>query len=389
MTHATMPPSALAIAQDLIRCPSITPADAGALGSLQRLFDANGFATHRVTFDAPGTPDIDNLYARLGTGAPYLLFAGHTDVVPPGDATTWSHDPFAANVVDGILYGRGAQDMKSGIAAFAAATLAHVAAHGPPKGSIGFLITGDEEGPAVNGTVKLLDWAHQRGERYDHCIVGEPTSRATLCDSIKVGRRGSLNGRFVVHGRQGHVAYPAKADNPIPALLRVSQALLETLDGGTMHFDASNLEITSIDVGNTATNVIPATATAAFNIRFNDTWTAETLAAHLRERVDAAAQGACVSLDFEPSNAPSFLTPPSPFTDLVGDAVAAELGRRPELSTSGGTSDARFIQHYCPVVELGLVGDTMHMVDERVPVADLDRLTAIYRRIIDAYFKGS
>jgi succinyl-diaminopimelate desuccinylase len=375
----------VAIARDLIRCASVTPADAGALDALQHLLDAHGFITQRVTFAAPGTPDIDNLYARIGTGAPYLLFAGHTDVVPPGDLEAWRHHPFAATIEDGILYGRGAQDMKSGIAAFVAATLAHIAAHGAPNGSIGFLITGDEEGPAVNGTVKLLEWAHARGERFDHCVVGEPTSRVGLCDMIKVGRRGSLNGRLTVLGRQGHVAYPAKADNPIPHLLRVLQALLERLDDGTAHFMASNLEVTSIDVGNTATNVIPARATAAFNIRFNDLWTAATLETELRARV-ARVGGGAARLDFDPCNAPSFLTPPSPFTDLVCDAVAAELGRRPELSTSGGTSDARFIQRYCPVVEVGLVGDTMHMVDERVPVADLRALTAVYARIIAAYF---
>ena len=378
-----MTSSALDIAQTLLRCPSITPADAGALGALQTLLDAHGFVTHRVTFSEPGQLDIDNLYARLGTSAPHLLFAGHTDVVPPGAPDAWSHDPFAATVADGMLYGRGAQDMKGGIAAFAAAVLAHVVEHGPPRGSIGFLITGDEEGPAVNGTIKLLDWMTTRGERFDHCIVGEPTSRQALGDMIKVGRRGSLNGRVVVHGRQGHVAYPAKADNPIPALLAVLRALLEPLDAGTNRFDPSNLEITSVDVGNPATNVIPATASAAFNIRFNDRWTAETLAAELVQR---AKVGPKATLAFAPCNAPSFLTPTSPFTDLAAEAIAAETGARPELSTSGGTSDARFIQAYGPVIELGLVGDTMHMVDERVPVADLDRLTAIYRRILDAYF---
>ena len=378
--------SALAIARDLLRCPSITPADAGALDTLRRLLDAHGFATHRVTFAEPGTPDIDNLYARLGTGAPYLLFAGHTDVVPPGERAAWRHDPFAATVADGVLYGRGAQDMKGGIAAFAAAALAHVAERGLPKGSIGFLVTGDEEGPAVNGTVKLLDWAQAKGERFDHCIVGEPTSRAALGDTIKIGRRGSLNGRVVVRGRQGHVAYPKKADNPIPAMLRVLAAILEKLDDGTADFDASNLEVTSVDVGNPATNVIPAQATAAFNIRFNETWTAESLAAVLTARVRAAAGDADARLTFLPCNAPSFLTPRSSFTDLVSHAVEAETGRRPELSTSGGTSDARFIQRFCPVIELGLVNDTMHMVDECVPVADLERLAAIYQRVIAAYF---
>jgi succinyl-diaminopimelate desuccinylase len=381
-----MTTDALTIARDLLRCPSVTPADAGALDVLRRLLDAHGFATHRVAFAEPGTPEIDNLYARLGTGAPYLLFAGHTDVVPPGAPEAWRHEPFAASIEDGILYGRGAQDMKGGIAAFAAASLAHVAAHGLARGSIGFLITGDEEGPAVNGTTKLLDWAQARGERFDHCIVGEPTSRAALGDMIKIGRRGSLNGRLVVRGRQGHVAYPAKAENPIPPMLRVLAALLEPLDEGTADFDASNLEITSVDVGNAATNVIPARATASFNVRFNDLWTADTLAAALEARVERVAEGAAIELSFLPCNAPAFLTPRSPFTDLVSDAIEAETGGKPVLSTSGGTSDARFIQRFCPVIELGLVGDTMHMVDERVPVADLERLTAIYGRIIATYF---
>ena len=376
----------LEIAQALIAKPSVTPHDAGALGALESILAGSGFATHRVGFSAPGTPDIDNLYARLGTGTPHLLFAGHTDVVPPGDATAWRHGPFAAAVEDGVLYGRGAQDMKGGIAAFAAATLAFIAEHGAPAGSIGFLITGDEEGPAINGTVKLLEWAQARGERFDHCIVGEPTSRAALADMIKIGRRGSLNGRVVARGRQGHVAYPAKADNPIPALLRVLQALLEPLDAGTARFDASNLEITSVDVGNPATNVVPALATAAFNIRFNDTWTETTLVAELRARAERAAAEADVELAFLPFNAPAFVTAPSPFTDLVVESVEAAVGRTPVLSTSGGTSDARFIQHYGPVIELGLVGDTMHMVDERVPVADLDALTAIYRGILERYF---
>jgi succinyl-diaminopimelate desuccinylase len=379
---------ALAICRDLLRCPSVTPSDNGALDTLQRLLDSHGFVTHRVSFSEPGTPDIDNLYARIGTQAPFLLFAGHTDVVPTGASAAWRHDPFGGEVADGMVWGRGAADMKGGIAAFAAAALAYVAAHGAPKGSIGFLITGDEEGPAINGTTKLLDWAHAKGVRFDHCIVGEPTSRASLGDMIKIGRRGSLNGRLTVHGRQGHVAYPHKAENPIPALLAILQALLApALDQGTAHFDPTNLEVISIDVGNAATNVIPAEAVAAFNIRFNDTWSADTLAAELRNRAEAVAGTARYALDFLPCNAPSFLTPTSAFTDLAADAIEAETGRRPELSTSGGTSDARFIQRFCPVIELGLVGDTMHMVDERVPVADLAGLTAVYRRILEAYFR--
>ena len=376
---------ALALAQALLRRPSVTPADAGALDVLEEVLAGAGFACHRVSFSAEGTATVDNLYARLGTAAPCLLFAGHTDVVPPGPVAAWRHDPFAGAVEDGVLYGRGAQDMKGGIACFVAAALAFLEA-GMPGGSIALLITGDEEGPAINGTTKLLDWAVARAERFDHCIVGEPTSQARIGDTVKVGRRGSLNGQVVATGRQGHVAYPAKADNPIPALLRVLAALCEPLDGGTERFDASNLEVTSVDVGNAATNVIPGKATAAFNIRFNETWTADTLSAELERRAARAAAGADVRLAFQPCNAPSFLTPASRFTDLVTAAVAAETGAAPELSTGGGTSDARFIQRVCPVVELGLVGDTMHMVDEHVPVADLASLTAIYRRLLDGYF---
>ena len=377
---------ALALAQALLRRPSITPEDAGALDVLQGVLAGAGFACHRVPFSTEGTATIDNLYARIGTRAPCLLFAGHTDVVPPGPLAAWRHDPFGGIVADGVLHGRGAQDMKGGIACFVAAALAFLAARSSLSGSIALLITGDEEGPAVNGTTKLLDWAVARGERFDHAIVGEPTSRAHLGDTIKVGRRGSLNGGVVATGRQGHVAYPAKADNPIPALLRVLAALGEPLDAGTAHFDASNLEVTSVDVGNPATNIIPGRATAAFNIRFNETWTAETLAADLRRRAAQAAAGSDVALTFQPCNAPSFLTPASPFTDLAAAAILAETGSAPELSTGGGTSDARFIQRVCPVVELGLVGDTMHMIDERVPLADLAALTAIYRRVLDGYF---
>ena len=376
---------ALALAQALLRCPSVTPAEGGALDLLEGVLAGAGFACHRVAFAAEGTAEVDNLYARIGTAAPCLLFAGHTDVVPPGPVEAWRHGPFAGTVEDGVLHGRGAQDMKGGIACFVAAALAALA-RGPLPGSIALLITGDEEGPAVNGTTRLLDWAVARGERFDHAIVGEPTSRARVGDTIKVGRRGSLNGRVVATGRQGHVAYPAKADNPVPALLRVLVALGEPLDAGTERFEASNLEVTSIDVGNSATNVIPGRATAAFNVRFNETWSAPSLANELEGRARRAAAGADVRLDVLPCNAPSFLTVASPFTDLVAAAVAAETGARPEPSTGGGTSDARFVQAVCPVVELGLVGDTMHMVDERVPVAHLAALTAIYRRIIEAYF---
>ncbi|MER2250526.1 succinyl-diaminopimelate desuccinylase [Methylorubrum podarium] len=379
----------LALAQALIRCPSVTPEEGGALSFLADRLARAGFSVERLVFSEADTPDIQNLYARIGTAGPVLVLAGHTDVVPPGEGATWTHGPFSGAVADGFLYGRGAVDMKGGIACMLAATLAFLDRRGPDfGGSIAFLVTGDEEGPAVNGTVKLLDWAKGRGERFDHCLLGEPTNPETLGEMIKIGRRGSLTGRITVHGRQGHVAYPHRAENPIPGLLRLASALIaDPLDGGTAHFDASNLEFTTIDVGNPATNVIPASAKAVFNVRFNDDWTAETLGAEIRRRLEAAAGNAVrFSLDLQPSNAPAFLTQPDAFVDLVADAIEAETGRRPALSTTGGTSDARFIKDACPVIEFGLVGRTMHETDERVALADLERLTAIYGRVLDAYF---
>ncbi|HKH80379.1 MAG TPA: succinyl-diaminopimelate desuccinylase [Methylovirgula sp.] len=381
------PPSALDLCRALIRCASVTPNDAGALALLENYLKAAGFATFPLRFSEPGTPDVDNLYARIGSGAPYLLFAGHTDVVPPGDRAQWRFDPFAAEVADGMIWGRGASDMKSAVAAFAAAATAYVAEHPTLKGSIGFLITGDEEGPAINGTAKLLTWAEARGERFDHCLVGEPTSVEALGDAIKIGRRGSLNARLNVHGRQGHVAYPRRADNPIPPLMRLLEALIVTpLDAGTAHFEPSNLEIVSVDVGNPAMNVIPAAAHAHFNVRFNDLWTPATLEAEIAGRCAAAAPNADYNLSFEPCNALAFLTEPDRFTEVVAAAIAARTGLRPALSTSGGTSDARFIRAYGPVVEFGPVGATMHMIDERVAIADLDALTEIYRDVLERYF---
>lgn len=386
-----MPPlrSPLDLARALIRCPSVTPEEGGALALLERVLAEAGFAVHRPVFSEPGTPDIDNLYARIGTAGPCLLLAGHTDVVPPGEPGAWRHGPFDGAVSEGVLYGRGAVDMKGGLACLLAAALGFLDARGRGfPGSIAFLVTGDEEGPAVNGTVKLLHWARERGERFDHCILGEPTNPSRLGEMIKIGRRGSLTGKLTVHGRQGHVAYPHRAENPIPGMLRLASSLIaEPLDGGTAHFDASNLEFTTIDVGNPATNVIPADARAVFNIRFNEGWTAGTLGAEIRRRLEAAAGNTVrFSLDLQPSNAPAFLTRPDAFVDLVAGAIEAETGLRPALSTTGGTSDARFIKDACPVVEFGLVGETMHQVDEQVPVADLDRLTAIYRRVLEAYF---
>jgi succinyl-diaminopimelate desuccinylase len=380
--------SPLALAQALIRCPSVTPTEGGALGFLAQALGDAGFEVHRPVFSAPGTPDIENLYARFGVGHPYLLFAGHTDVVPPGDEARWRHDPFGGIVENGALFGRGAVDMKGGLACMLAAALGFLHDRPDFSGSIGFLITGDEEGPAVNGTIKLLQWARARGERFDHCLLGEPTNPQNLGDMIKIGRRGSLTGHLVVHGKQGHVAYPHLALNPIRGMVRLLDALLGApLDAGTGRFDASNLEVTTVDVGNPATNVIPAEARATFNIRFNDLWTPETLKADLRRRLDAAG-GAEVryTLTFDPTNAVAFLTEPDAFVTVLTDAIEAETGRRPMLSTTGGTSDARFIKDFCPVVEFGLVGQTMHQVDEHVAVADLDRLAAIYRRVLDAYF---
>ena len=383
--------SPLALAQALIRCPSVTPEEGGALAFLAHRLAQAGFSVERPVFSDVGTPDIQNLYARIGTGHPVLVFAGHTDVVPPGEEAAWTQGPFSGAVADGFLYGRGAVDMKGGIACMLAATLDFLERRGPDfGGSIAFLITGDEEGPAVNGTVKLLQWAKDRGERFDHCLLGEPTNPDTLGEMIKIGRRGSLTGRITVHGRQGHVAYPHRAENPIPGLLRLASALIaEPLDGGTAHFDASNLEFTTIDVGNPATNVIPASAKAVFNVRFNDDWTAETLGAEIQKRLAAAAGNAVrFSLDLQPSNSPAFLTQPDAFVDLVAEAIQAETGRLPALSTTGGTSDARFIKDACPVIEFGLVGRTMHETDERVAVADLDRLTAIYGRVLERYFSS-
>lgn len=379
----------VAIARDLIRCPSVTPVEGGALAFLETTLKAAGFTVHRMTFSEPGTDDVENLYARIGTAAPHLMFAGHTDVVPPGDPNIWSHGPFAGDIADGVLYGRGAVDMKGAIACKVAATLDYLAANGgKPKGSISFLITGDEEGIAVNGSPKLLKWAAEHGERFDHCVLGEPGNVNELGDTIKLGRRGSQNGVLVVTGRQGHVAYPHRADNPVRGLVKLMSALMdEPLDQGSHKFDPSNLEFTSIDIGNPTVNLIPGEARARFNIRFNDCHDYASLKALVEQRAGKAAAGKVKwRIDWEPSNADVFYTDPSPFTDVVIGAVAAVTGKKPKLSTSGGTSDARFIKDYCPVVEFGLVGTTMHATDERVPVADLQTLTAVYRKILDDYF---
>jgi succinyl-diaminopimelate desuccinylase len=381
------PLSSLEIARALIAFPSVTPADAGALPYLARILGAAGFSTEIVAFTSPGSRPVDNLYARFGTAAPNFVFAGHTDVVPPGDLAKWRFDPFSGAVADGRLWGRGAADMKGGVAAAVAAAIRFVAAN-PPKGSISFLITGDEEGPATDGTVKLLQWALAKGERFDHCVLGEPTSVAALGDTIKNGRRGSLTGRLRLLGKQGHVAYPHLAENPVRALAPVLTALQSPpLDAGTADFDASNLEIASVDVGNPASNVIPGEVRLVFNTRFNDRWTPSTLAAEIERRVAEAATGR-YELTFDPCNAVAFLTPRGPFTDLVARAITEVTDRQPRLSTSGGTSDARFIKDACPVVEVGLVGATMHGVDENVETADLEALSRIYERTLALYFEA-
>ncbi len=384
---------ALSIARDLVRCPSITPLDAGALGVLEKLLKAAGFQTHRITFTEAGTTDIDNLYARIGSEAPHIAFAGHTDVVPPGDEAAWSVGAFSGEVRDGFLYGRGAVDMKGGIACSVAAALQYLADHGGKpqesgKGSISFLITGDEEDVAVNGTIKLLQWAAARGEKFDHCVLGEPSNVETLGDCIKIGRRGSQSGTLHVEGIQGHVAYPHRASNPVPDISRLIVALSdEPLDHGSAQFQPSNLEFTSVDVGNPASNVIPGQARARFNIRFNDLHTQATLRELVETRLAKAAGNRIKAhIVWEPSNSNVFVTKPGTFTDLAVAAIEDITGIKPELSTSGGTSDARFISQYCPVIEFGLVGQTMHQVDERASVADIEKLTKIYRGILDRYF---
>jgi succinyl-diaminopimelate desuccinylase len=382
--------------QTLIRCPSVTPAEGGALSALEAMLAPLGFTVERMIATEPGLPDIENLYARLGTDGPHLMFAGHTDVVPVGDEASWSHPPFGAEIADGEMFGRGAVDMKGGIACFIAAVARHIEKHGAPKGSISFLITGDEEGPSVNGTEKLLKWAAEKGEHWDACLVGEPTNPDALGDMIKIGRRGSVSGKVTVFGVQGHAAYPHLADNAVRGLLPLSAALMDPpFDAGTAEFPASNLEVTTVDVGNPATNVVPAKATFAFNIRFNDTWTADTVKAEIIRRLDAAASDQTLRPDRQPTRyeitwaeRPShvFLTRNNALIGSLSAAVEAVTGKQPTLSTTGGTSDARFIKDYCPVVEFGLVGQTMHMVDERVALADLETLTQIYGTFLTRWF---
>lgn len=382
--------NAVAIAQSLIRCPSITPMDAGALDALAAPLSAAGFECERLTFSEGGTPDVDNLVARIGAGAPHLCFAGHTDVVPPGDESLWSHSPFTADIADGLLFGRGASDMKGAIACFAAAAIDFVAErNGQVGGTISFLITGDEEGPALNGTKKVLVWMEEAGLTPNHCLVGEPSNATALGEVIKIGRRGSLTGHLTVAGQQGHVAYPHLAANPVKGIVSVLAMLYDTpLDTGSTHFSPSNLEVTSIDVGNPATNVIPAHAEARLNIRFNDNHEADALKAMLTDSIGAALQDTelTFTLEFAP-HGDAFLTKPGALDTLLAEAVAEFTGKTPALSTGGGTSDARFIKDYCPVVEFGLTTQTIHKSDENAALADIETLTAIYRRFIARYFE--
>jgi len=378
----------VSLAAELIRRPSVTPKDEGALGIVASRLERLGFACHPLTFaeDGPNgekTEPVANLYARWGNGRPNLCFAGHTDVVPTGPVEGWSFEPFAASLKNGALCGRGAVDMKGAIAAFIAAAERFLAARGPGfTGSISFLITGDEEGVAVNGTKKVLEWLRQRGEVLDACVVGEPTSATELGDMIKIGRRGSMTGRLVIEGVQGHVAYPHLADNAAHRLVALLHALTaEPLDSGTEHFQPSGLQVTTIDIGNPTTNVIPGSARATFNIRFNDLWTSGKLKAWVAERLAGK-----YTLAWEVSGE-SFLVPPGRVSEFLTEAIGAVTGRTPELSTTGGTSDARFIQAYCPVAEFGLVGQTMHKADERVDIADIGHLTAIYEAFLDRFFE--
>ncbi len=390
------------LSQALIRCPSVTPADQGALGVLEAALVPLGFRCERLKFSAPGTPDVENLYARWGAGpigqqeGPNFCFAGHTDVVPVGDAAAWSVEPFKAEIRDGQLYGRGATDMKSAIAAFVAAAGRFIAARdGKIPGGISLLITGDEEGPAINGTTRVLDWLRDKGETLSVCVVGEPTNPLRLGEMMKIGRRGSLTARLTVHGVQGHVGYPHLADNPIPKLLDILSALKSRrLDTGNAHFEPSNLEVTTVDVGNPANNVIPANAKAVLNIRYNT----EQTSAGLKDWIIRTCEAVCGSqgenrallgtrfdLTLEDGAMP-FLTAPGPFVAAMAEAVEVGTGRKPELSTTGGTSDARFIQAYCPVVEFGLVGQTMHKVDERASVDDIRALSKVYEGMLQRFF---
>ena len=382
-TPVTLDP--VPLLESLIACPSVTPEAAGVLSVLEKTLAGLGFTVTRMTFEGDGSYPVDNLFAIRGDGGRRLLFAGHTDVVPPGDRALWSADPFTPRQADGRLYGRGAADMKSGIAAFVAAAASIPA----EAGTVMLAITNDEEADAVNGTDKLLAWMAEQGHGFDFAVVGEPSSAARLGDSIKIGRRGSFSGQITVTGTQGHVAYPDKANNPSPVLARVVTALNVEIDGGTEHFPATNLEVTTIDVGNPVSNVIPASGTLRFNIRYNDLWTPETLSDWIQQRI-VTVDAAGAEIVFETVGTPShaFLSPLSDDVAILADAIESVTGRRPEYSTGGGTSDARFVARYGPVVECGLVGTSMHKADEHIALADLEGLTAIYRTFMQRFFES-
>lgn len=371
----------VSLTADLIRCASVTPTEGGALVLLEKLLSKNGFSCTRV--DRGG---VSNLFARWGTGKTFG-FNGHTDVVPVGDIDAWSVDPFSAEIIDGWMYGRGATDMKSGVAAFTAAAIDFVL-QTPPDGSLVLAITGDEEGPAKDGTVALLDWMQSKGEKMNVCLVGEPTNPNEMGEMMKIGRRGSLNAHFTVIGRQGHSAYPHRANNPLPAMTRLMDTLASsTLDQGTEHFDASTIAIVTIDTGNPATNIIPSQSHATVNIRFNDTHSGASLTKWLEVQTEKIGAKFGVKIEMQVRiSGESFFTPPGELSDLVARAIQVETNRVPEMSTSGGTSDARFVKHHCPVVEFGLVGKTMHQVDERVEVAQIHQLKSIYSRVLRDYF---
>lgn len=370
------------LSQDLMRCKSVTPLEAGALGVLEKALEPLGFICTRHTFDGHNSPAVENLVATFGEGGPHFAFAGHVDVVPVGDAAAWTHDPFGAEIVNDVLYGRGAADMKTGIAAFVAAAARMVSEK--PRGRISLLITCDEEGPSVNGTEPLMNRLAADGMKFDACVVGEPCSYEKFGDMAKIGRRGSLHGIITVRGKQGHVAYPERADNPIPKLLKILNALeAYEIDAGTPDFQPSNLEIVTVDVGNPVMNVIPARATAKFNVRFNTLHTTETLAEKLRDVCDAT--GISYEIEFR-TGAHPFLTKPGPLSASLVKAVQAVTGELPKLSTTGGTSDARFISKFCPVVEFGVLGTTAHMVDEHIAVSEITRLTDAYHQLMKGWF---
>ena len=384
------PTDSVPLLQDLIRCRSVTPAEGGALTYLENLLSSHGFVCHRLIFREAGTPDVENLFARFGSGSPHLCFAGHTDVVPEGILEGWTHSPFAAEIADGFIYGRGATDMKGSVAAFAAAAIDFIRATRKFKGSLSFLITGDEEGPAINGTVKVLQWMRDNGHIPDHCIVGEPSCVDRLGDTIKIGRRGSLSFHVTVEGRQGHAAYPHKADNPIPKLARfIDRIAAARLDEGDAHFDPSTLAVTTFDVGNPAGNVIPSRATAKFNIRFSPVHGFASLREWINTEIAVvrSEMGGTWSVSAT-EGADAFITEPGAFVGLVQDAVERETGILPKLSTSGGTSDARFVKDYCPVLEFGPTNATIHQTDERIGVEELRATQAIYARIIADYFSA-